>query len=300
MEAAEWRRSAESKEQPGQWTPPPPPSSYSTSPTSTSSPLPSHNKKRRRKAAAGGLSILSQAPWFELVTVEALRAEHPAKWWTFHHISTSLIATVAQYVCYTDWTKQVQTGTIALVFILAIPYAFGQGYHHLQPPPLQAVFNVMALLLHLPIIVAAYETVDWSFRLCISVLLALWLLSVVWHALVKRGAVRVLLRTLVEVWYSVTFVHLIFRFVPVSPLPLVGVVAAFYVRLVLFARALLSTEPAADIDRLHLIRRLMRGIAWTQLWWLPPEQPHLIEAAAAVSEAAAVKVEHERTSLSLP
>ena len=181
-----------------------------------------------------------------------------------------------------------QTLTIAVVFILAIPYGFAQGYHHHQPFSWQVAFNIVVLLLHLPILIAAYEAVDFSFQLCIYVLLALWLFSVVWHALVKEGAVRVVLRVLVEVWYSVTFVHLIFLFVTVSALPLLGVVAAFFIRLVFFARAMLSTEPPIAVDHNAFIRRLMRALAWTHEWWLPPGPP-----ASSVPAAVPAAVEQE-------
>ena len=92
------------------------------------------------------------------------------------------------------------------------------------------------------------------------------------------------LRTLVEVWYSVTFVHLIFRFETPSPLALLAVTAAFYVRLVFFTRAMLSTEPAEDIDQHVFIRRFMRGVASTGKWWQSPQPlPHVPAAAAAAA-----------------
>ena len=240
---------------------------------SSASSSPKKKKSKKSAAAASVTASLSnptlQLPWFGLLTVEELSATDSDKWWTFTHASTGLIAAVAQYVCYTDWTQAAQQWTIAAVIIVAFPYGLAQGYHHSLPPLWQLLYNAAALLLHVPIIVAAFQTVDVSFRFCICVLLALWLFSVVWHAVVETGAVRVGLRCLVEVWYSFTFVHLIFRFVEVAPIPLLAVTAVFYVRLLFFTRALLCTEPLSDIDRFTLISRFVRGVAYTHDWWKP-------------------------------
>ena len=85
-------------------------------------------------------------------------------------------------------------------------------------------------------------------RVSILVLLCTWLTSVIAHCDGQTGPRRLVFRGVVEVYYSMTFARVIFRFVHISPTHLLLVSVAFVMRTALWARATLSTTPGQYID----------------------------------------------------